>query len=123
MSNKKNNSNLYNIVYYYSKKGSITRDNVRALIIRFLMEYKKLNEFIKCYRHCHGEDYNVEDIFDDSVYFLFKRSDKIEDYFSKIPVSFEWGLCEQAKLCKASVWSDISNKWRYLTRDLCYEKQ
>lgn len=120
---KISSDNLYKIVSYYHGKESITRDNVRALIIRFLIAHKKLNEFVKCYRHCHGEDYNVEDIFDDSVYLLFKRGDKIEDYFTKIPVSFEWGLCEQAKLCKSSVWSDISNKWRYLTKGLCYEKQ
>ena len=120
---KISSDNLYKIAYYYRGKESITRDNVRALIIRFLMVHKKLDEFIKCYRHYHGEDYNVEDIFDDSVYLLFKRGDKIEDYFNKIPVSFDWGLCEQAKLCGASVWSNISREWRYLTKDLCYEKQ
>ena len=117
---KINSDNLFNIVCYYRKKGNITKENIRALVLRFLMENKKLNEFIVCYRHCHGDDYNLEDIFDDSVYYLFKNGYKIGDYFSMKPISFDWGACENNGLCKFSTWGHISSEWRALTRDLMY---
>ena len=112
--------NLSEIAYYYSKKGSITEKNVRALVLRFLMENEKVGEFVKCFRYCHGHDYHVEDIFDDSVHCLFKRGDMIGEYFSMIPVSFDWSACENNRLCKFSTWEHISSEWRALTRYLRY---
>lgn len=112
--------NLSEIAYYYSKKGSITEKNVRALVLRFLMENEKVDEFVKCYRYSHGHDYHVEDIFDDSVNCLFKRGDKIEDYFNMIPVSFQWSTCEDNGLCKPGTWGHISEEWKQLTRYLRY---
>ena len=117
---KISSDNLYNIVSYYSKKEKITEENVRALVLRFLMENGKVDEFVKCFRYSHGHDYNVEDIFDDSVNCLFKRGDKIEDYFNMIQVSFQWRTCEDNGLCKSSTWGNISYEWKELTRCLRY---
>ena len=117
---KISSDNLYNIASYYSKKENITKENIRALVLRFLMENEKVDEFVKCFRYCHGDYYHIKDIFDDSVHCLFERGDKIEDYFSMIPVSFEWYTCESGGLCKSSTWSHISSEWRELTRYLRY---
>ena len=84
------------------------------------MENEKVDEFVKCYRYSHGHDYHVEDIFDDSVHCLFKRGDKIEDYFNMIPVSFQWSTCEDNGLCKPGTWGHISYEWKELTRCLRY---
>lgn len=117
---KISSDNLCKIASYYSKKGNITEKNVRALVLRFLMENEKVDEFVKCYRYCRGKDYHVEDIFDDSVHCLFKRGNMIEDYFNMIPVSFDWSICESNRLCKYGIWSHISYEWKTLTKHLRY---
>lgn len=117
---KISSDNLYKIASYYSKKENITEENIRALVLRFLMENEMVDEFVKCFRYCHGHDYHVEDIFDDSVHCLFKRGDKIADYFNMIPVSFDWRACEYNRLCESSTWSHISSEWKALTKYLKY---
>lgn len=120
---KINRDNLYEIAYYYSKKGNITEKNVRALVLRFLMENEKVDEFVECFRYFHGHDYHVEDIFDDSIHWLFKMGYNIGDYFNKRYISFDWSVCEDNRLCDSNTWSHISHEWRVLTKGLCYEKQ